>query len=85
MDRWGLGRGKENKVERDRHQSGLIKRYTEIKVDIQRIEWDEENGFERYGREFGFLKRYKEIEVDRQEVETNIGGYVKNRQRDKKR
>ena len=38
MDRWGLGCGKENRVERDRHQSGLIKTYKEIKVDRLEIE-----------------------------------------------
>ena len=38
MDRWGLGWGQEKKVERDRHQSGLIKRYKEIEVDRQEIE-----------------------------------------------
>ena len=40
MDIWGLGRNKEIGVKRDRHQSGMIKRYKEIEVDIQRIEWD---------------------------------------------
>ena len=38
MDRWGLGWDKENGVERDRHQAGLIKGYKEIKVDRQDIE-----------------------------------------------
>ena len=36
MDRWGLGWDKENGVERDRHQSGLTKRYKEIEVDTIR-------------------------------------------------
>ena len=38
MDRWGLGWDKENGVEKDRHQSGLTKRYKEIDVDRQEIE-----------------------------------------------
>ena len=38
MDRWVLGWDKENGVERDGHQSGLTKRYKEIKVDSQEIE-----------------------------------------------
>ena len=38
MDRWGLGRNKENGVERYRHQSGVTKRCKEIEVDRQGIE-----------------------------------------------
>ena len=38
MDKSGVGRDKENGVERDRYQSGLAKRYKEIKVDRQEIE-----------------------------------------------
>ena len=33
MDRWGIGWDRENGVERDRHQSGLTKKYIEIEVD----------------------------------------------------
>ena len=38
MDRCGIGRNNENGVERDRHQSGMAKRYKEIEVDRQEIE-----------------------------------------------
>ena len=38
MDRWGLGWYEESGVERNRHQSGLTKRYKEIEVDKQEIE-----------------------------------------------
>ena len=38
MDKWGLGWDKKNGVERNRHQSGLTKRYKAIKVDRQEIE-----------------------------------------------
>ena len=40
MIRWGLGWYKENGVERNRLQSGLIKRYKEIEVDGQEINID---------------------------------------------
>ena len=40
MGTWELGLKKENGVERDRHQSGLTKRYKEIEVDRQKIEKD---------------------------------------------
>ena len=40
MDRWGLGRDKENGVERNRHQSGLTKRYKKMDVDKQEIKGD---------------------------------------------
>ena len=39
-NRWGLGWDNENGDERDRHQSGLVKRYKEIEVDIQEIKRD---------------------------------------------
>ena len=38
MYRRGIGWDKENGVERDRRQSGLIKRHKEIKMDRQEIE-----------------------------------------------
>ena len=38
MDRWELGWDKENGVKRDRHQSGLTKKYKEIEEDRQKIE-----------------------------------------------
>ena len=37
MDRWGLGWDEENRVEIDKHQSELTKRYKEIEVDRQEI------------------------------------------------
>ena len=40
MDKLGLGWDKENGVKRDRHQSGLTKRYKEIEVGRQEIEID---------------------------------------------
>ena len=40
VDRWQLGWDKENGIERDRHQSGLTKRYKDIEVDRQEIERD---------------------------------------------
>ena len=38
MDIRGLGRNRENGVERDTHQSGMTKRYKEIEVNRQEIE-----------------------------------------------
>ena len=38
MDRWRLGWDKENGVKKDKHESGLTKRYKEIEVDRQEIE-----------------------------------------------
>ena len=54
-------------------------------MDRWRLGWDEENGVERDRHQSELTKRYKEIEVDRQEVETNISGYMKNRQIKRKR